>query len=330
MLYLNGKQLILADTQSDSETASQVKKVLRVYKKLRKGKPKMDKPIQITYVKSKESFAVNEHGSRVIQVPSGAPIPLAATVEGENGPEHWAYSSVPLIADKNGGIKLRKNMKRLNFTGTLLLNEKEIDLIFFLTCISPFCENPLEGQPSKGRKHFMIEDKEESARHNIENEQKLARAKFMIIDREQGLSDDKIREIAESYYIPGINEMKPDEIRWAVHEKVLKPFSSDKIDDFFERTKAGKDFEDNAIVRQALDNNIIMLKAPQGGVKKYALMEENDIKKHIQYLCTISMRDLSMKETRLLNYLKSNTDIFNIVKDRIKKLSEKPVEVVEE
>jgi hypothetical protein len=159
MLYFNGKHLLLSGGNSNPELDAVAKRVKADFDRLREGQSTMQSPRRITYTRDKETFAYTENGTKLSQVPAGAPIPLEATIAGKNGPEHWAYSATPIVLSDKGELKLKK--KRLDFEGTLLLGEDKIDLLWFLTHISPFCENPIGRLPSKKRHHFRLEDKEQ-------------------------------------------------------------------------------------------------------------------------------------------------------------------------
>jgi hypothetical protein len=142
-----------------------------------------------------------------------------------------------------------------------------------------------------------------------------------MIGDSEGLPVGKIREIANSYYIPKASEMEENQLRWELLKKVTIPFSNSKLEDFFSRSKSTRSFEDHVTVRKAIDAGIVKLKK-NNGKTQYAIMNEERPLEADKWLVKIEMKDMTEKETKLLNYLKSNTDIFNIIRDRLKNVSE--------
>jgi len=197
MLLRNGKEWnILAD-----ENAVELEAFLKAIPPFSQEKP--------VFIKFDKSLVYWDKVNGQEHKPSGRGIPYKQVVNriGPNkdpknrlGNQTWIYCK-NYEAHAATGTILTRTPWRLLLEGRMAITWENIDLAFYLY-LSPSCGN---GENKKQTATFVFEDKEGEARDAINLEKIEARVKALVLndESENGLSNNKIKELAEAYQVPG-------------------------------------------------------------------------------------------------------------------------------
>ena len=190
-------------------------------------------------------------------------------------------------------IKLRSHMS--------VSLEKDADLAYFLFACSPHCVNGLN-RNERVTGYFHIKDETREARERITASRNVDRARFLISNEEGngGLSEDKIRVVAESYGMAGAMDVKDGYVvrvwlkdyvdKLMRHDKFIIDIGMAEVDEFAE------------IVKKAQQLGFLEMRPDKGNTKRWFLVlpegEDN--------ICSASFGKGA--EETLTAYLRKNPD----------------------
>lgn len=143
----------------------------------------------------------------------------------------------------------------------IVVHENQKDLFWFLWMNAYNVSGP---SASNSKKHyFHLEDLSGEATKFVTEKGLELSAQLAILSKDNGLSDEKIREIGAAYYIPDVSKKDTDQIRKALYDMVFKPelrtgkVSPQKIKDFLEMAKSTNLVSIKSKIQTACDIGLI-------------------------------------------------------------------------
>lgn len=248
---------------------------------INKLKKELSIPVRIKYPRrllKKDPLAKNRTIGLVHQ-PSGIPLPLKAIVKTNKGTEEW-ISCLNFTKDKHGNIKPAPTRLE-DFNGDMLLNEKDIDYIFFLFYKSPHCENGKNKSPKSSSHYFYFEQKEKEAALRTEIKRNKIDVDTLLWSPTDkgGMTLEEVKKFATSYGVRNADSFGDNELRELLEAKIIETVKdpSLKREDkgfhgFLLAYKYKGANEHRSIVTQAIDLNCIRHKS-----KSWWSMDENGV-----------------------------------------------------
>lgn len=184
--------------------------------------------------------------------PQGFDVPMSATMTFDGSQAKITYYDNVI----NGGTD-KKSYKPsyMTFDGYKILDpERDMDLIYFLLFISPYCaEMPqiipsFKGErmsnfqnPQRKKVWFQVEDRIGDATQEVLIEKRVGLAKVAIFDDVNGVKDADITLLGLAWGISNAQQLEPQEIRVAINHKVLRTvrgqYDLQVINEFLEDSK---------------------------------------------------------------------------------------------
>lgn len=160
--------------------------------------------------------------------------------------------------------------RRFDITGrgkTFSIAHNE-ELLFFLIFVMPGCGRvpQFNGLQNKGAvlPQYYLFDENTNAEVSITDEKLLTRIKFMIVDEELGLGEDRIRALAEFYGVNVSEQHTLDKVRVdlmaAVIKKTSTGYNTKLLNDFMTQVKSDGKVDAVILARKAAKSGIITLK----------------------------------------------------------------------
>jgi hypothetical protein len=208
-------------------------------------------PVELKYPKSRVKPSLSKH-NKLPDKPNSISFPYTAVRKTEKGTELWVYAE-SMNYDNNGKpVYLPKN---LYFNGHKAMMEDDIELIWWLINICPFLENGLNfnGRVAK----CVIEDLENEAEKKAEKRQADSVLSLALYHPKLGLPESKLRQIAQAYFIKGIDKLSLAQVKLAIEMQV----SRDKVNGvqkFLDMSEADQIMNVRANLQQAIDREIIV------------------------------------------------------------------------
>ena len=233
MLYKNDEQYKL--------TAADKKLVVTKFKKF---------PVRLTYPEDRIKVSPSKH-NKLPDKPNSISFPLRATVKTGMGSDEWRYAENRTV-DGKGMVKYSPTHFAL--TGTFILQENDIELIWFLYTKSPYVlggEN-YNGRPAK----CVFEDVVGKAELNALREEEMATVKALIYSSKMGLKEADLRRVAKAYFIPNVDDMTFAQVKLALNVEINRD-RQHGADRFLKMIDAEKHLETRAVLQEAIDRKLI-------------------------------------------------------------------------
>lgn len=233
MLYLNDKQYKMSAED---------------HRVLKKKYPKF--PIRLIYPESRVKPSRSKH-NRLPDKPNSISFPLVATVRTDKGTENWRYAENKIIGTNGQTIWQPHN---LILRGAMLLQDTDIELIFWLVKCCPF----LEGGNNWNKKmpKCVIEDLVGSAEKKAMKEEEMATVKAMIFSSKMGLGEKKLRLVAKAYFINGVDDLSLAQVKLAVENAISRNKTSG-VQKFLDLVDAEQVLSVKANIQNAVDRDLI-------------------------------------------------------------------------
>lgn len=228
MLYKNDEQYHL--------TAEDIKTVRRKFRKF---------PITLTYPEERVKKSPSAHNT-LPDKPTSLSFPLNTTLKTPSGADRWRYAENKIIGPR-GEISYMP----INFflTGTYILHENDMELIWYLYTKCPYTEGGLNYSGKKPK--CVFEDLVGLADRKALREEQTADVKALIYSSKVGLSEAKLRQVAKAMFIPEVDDMTYNQVKVSVEQEINR----DKVkgaEKFLEMIDA----EEFLIVRSTLQGAI--------------------------------------------------------------------------
>ena len=267
-------------------------------------------------IKMPSSFYSQSEGNEKPDRPSVAVIPMSAQVEGPNGSEMWRYCNGRDHDHKAGKwiyyttFNGRKQ-GHLEYTDSLTIDGKNIDLIFFLLFYSKLRLIPgetdeqakLRGIKPSQRFQFVVENKEREAAAKINNRQKIAKVELAILE---GLSKNDLVKVAMALGLSNSGEKGELELRDEVLSLVtiLEKQGRKGYDKFIEVSRLDEKAQIKTSIQKAIDLRLI--KEDQR-IKKFVYLTDEG--KNSNIICG-TYAGMTLRES-LEHYLESEPAAFD-------------------
>ncbi len=211
-------------------------------------------PVKVVYPPDRIVKSRLPH-NRLPDKPNSMSFDLKSTVKTGEGTEVWRYAD-DVILDKKGNKKYIP--KKFRFNGTRMLDERDIELIYFLLYKSPF---RLKGKEElKANKKlvqarvakFMFEDLVTDAEKKAEAKALDSKITVLLYNKELGLPEDRIRLVAKAYNIKNVDELSLSQVKILVENKIhdKKLGGPDK---FFEMVNSDEELEARSSIQKVID-----------------------------------------------------------------------------
>jgi hypothetical protein len=215
-------------------------------------------PVKVVYPPERITKSRLPH-NRLPDKPNSISFDLKSTVRTLDGAAVWRYAD-DMIFDAKG--KKKYIPKKFRFNGGRYLDEKDIELIFFLLKKSEvryLNEDELKAdkklkQPRQPK--FMFEDLVTEADKKAEGKALESKITVLLYNKELGLPEERIRLVAKAYHIKGVDELTFSQVRILLDNKIhdKKLGGPDK---FFEMVNADEELEARASLQKAIDLNYL-------------------------------------------------------------------------
>lgn len=173
--------------------------------------------------------------------------------------EIWRYADDVIIDRK--GIK-KYTPKKFRFNGSRFLDEKDIELIFFLLRKSEYRvigEDELAKDKNLRQTmnpKFMFEDLVTEAEKKNEAKALESRITVLLYNKELGLPEEKIRKVAKAYAIKGVDALTIAQVKILLDNKIHDKRLGGP-DKFFDMIDAGAELEARASIQSLEDMKMI-------------------------------------------------------------------------
>lgn len=289
MLFVNN---VLIDPQGNKPIEKEVNSQMKeIDKLLKQGRGYIRFRYPPEKVKRDKSVEVIKGPDRQRMTVTG--IPLSCVVfDKKRGEETWAYRKSINKTDNKGNI-VSKNIT-LTFNGSLFLEEKDKDLIFYLIFKSP-----------SYKRIFEIESQAKDAKAIADQTREDILVKQHIYGNSPVNNDKDLRSIAKALNVPEVDYIQELDV---VRREVLKLATENK-GYFLELIENKKEIHLKAVIQQAIDERIIMF----DDKKCHWVYPDKD---HV--LIELRVHQAGEKRSHIENYLKNNEKEFVFIEKSVK------------
>lgn len=233
MLYKNDEQYKL--------TAEDIKQLRKKFTKF---------PVTLTYPEERIKKSPSAHNV-LPDKPTSLSFPLNTTVKTSSGADRWRYAENRIIGPR-GEISYMP----VNFflTGTFILHETDMELIWYLYTKCPYTEGGLNYNGRKPK--CVFEDLVGLADRKALREEQSADVKALIYSSKVGLSEKQLRHIAKAMFIPEVDDMTYNQVKVSVEQEINRDRAKG-AEKFLAMIDAPEILEINSTLQGAIDKNLI-------------------------------------------------------------------------
>jgi hypothetical protein len=228
--------------------------------------------------------------------------------------------------------------RRKSFNGHLVLNERNIDLAFFLIFKSSWCENGyrikrksdgkfgIEPYVSKDY-YFAIENKKKEAAEKVNNEALVIKCKHFIYN-ELANDFDSLKKLAKAYGVADVNDLSMEQTQVALIAQIEEDQLRSKEEfrgwkRFLELRKDNPETDVLACINDGLEYHVIRYDAFK---KVWVFIDGTDNKKH-DLICKVPPANYKAPEKVLCEHLLDNKDNYELLKMGIEEAKKRPVNI---
>jgi hypothetical protein len=205
-------------------------------------------PVKVVYPPERIQKSRLKH-NRLPDKPNSISFDLKSVVRTDTGTEVWRYAE-EVIIDNNGNKKYTP--KKFKFNGARYLDRSDIDLIYFLLNKSEYCR---DGKNQGKMVKFVFEDLVTEAEKKAEKKALEAKIDTLLFNREDGLSEAKLREVAGAYFIKNVDTLTVHQVSIVVGEKIHS--TKGGIDKFFDMIGNDEELKTRNSIQKAINKNLI-------------------------------------------------------------------------
>jgi hypothetical protein len=198
MIYKNGEPYALTDND--------IKTLKNTFKKF---------PLAIVYPPERIVKSRSPQNKKPDK-PNSISFPLISVVHTSKGTESWRYAEHVII--KEHGVK-KYLPKNLHYNGRFVLEEKDVELAWFLFTKSEYCKGGKNEGPTI---KFMFDNPIQVAENTAEKNAIAAEVNALIWGKEMGMPEEKLREIARAYFIRGVDDMTFSQVKVAIDHAIKR------------------------------------------------------------------------------------------------------------
>lgn len=280
MLLKNGQIHQLADTDLDS---------------LRKRFPKFPVVLKIR----DQFFQMSNDPENKRATNPSIELPLSAIVYGDKGQETWTYceSRVPDAVRPNA---YNVTPTRIPVPNRLILDKKEIELLWFLTHCSPLVLNN-EVKQKSSVVYFEFEDKAMEARSEVEKIrlEGFVRKRLYSEKQSEVASDEEVRTMAEAFAITNVSTKDPEEVRLELFKKATS--STMQMEEFRKLSVGSITTNTQALVTRAMEHRVVMVHTTRvGSSEKTCWYFTDENKQPAEKICEIMPKHRGNKQRESL------------------------------
>ena len=207
-------------------------------------------PIRLTYPEGRIVKSKLAH-NRLPDKPTSISFPLRGVAKSDTGTDIWRYAENKIVAN-NG--KVRYLPVNFSFSGMQILQDTDMELIWFLQTKSPYI---LGGANYNGKTPKAIfEDLINKAEIKAQKMAEMATVQALIHSPKVGLTPDKLRKVAKAYFINGVDELTDAQVKIAIDMEVQRD-KTNGITKFMDMVEGERMLDVRAIIQSAIDRSII-------------------------------------------------------------------------
>lgn len=233
MLYCN-------DVKHDL-TSAEIKKIKDKFGKF---------PIRAIYPKERVKPSRSKH-NRLPDKPAGISFPYRAVRKTKQGTEIWRYAEEVIYLD---GGKKRYVPHNFKYTGSVVLTEKDIELIWFLFNVCPYTKDGANWNKKSPKVEF--ENLEQEADDNATKKRDEGEFMALVYSSSVGLTEDKLREAAKALFIGDVDDLSINRVREQI-EKSVKVDKRNGVKKFMNMVKSDAVLTVRANIQKAIDGKNI-------------------------------------------------------------------------
>ncbi|HOM03036.1 MAG TPA: hypothetical protein PLH43_09440 [Acetivibrio sp.] len=181
--------------------------------------------------------------------PNSISFPLRAVVKTPTGTDVWIYAENRLIDNHGRYIYTPHNFILF---GTAILQENDMELIWYLYTKCPFVEGGLNFQ---GKAKATFEDLVSKAEEKARREAAITDVKALIYSTKLGLPENKLRQIAKALFIPDVDEMTFSQVKVAIEQEIMR--SKDGVFKFMNMIDSEEHVKIRTLIQEAIDRKFI-------------------------------------------------------------------------
>lgn len=233
MLYKNDEQYKL--------TAEDIKTVKQKFRKF---------PVRLTYPEDRIRPSLSAHNT-LPDKPASMSFPLNATVKTKSGADRWRYAENRILDEKGNYTYLPHN---LLLTGTFILQENDIELIWYLWTKCPYTYGGLNYNGKKPK--CVFEDLISKAEVIAEREAQLADVNTLIYSTKLGIPEPKMRQVAKALFIPDVDDLTFAQVKVALRQEINRD-KANGAKKFLDMIESDVFLEIRSSIQSAIDRKLI-------------------------------------------------------------------------
>lgn len=233
MLYKDGEPYKL--------TQGQIDQINKFFGKL---------PIRVVYPDERIKPSRSKH-NKMPDKPSSISFPFKAICKTKTGTEEWRYAENTIIDGEGRTKYLPINFR---FTGSAVLTENDIELIWFLLRKCPYTKDG-DNWNEKNPK-IQFENLVKKADDKVEVEERLATFKALIYSSHVGLPEEKLRDVAKALFINGVDDLTWNQVKIQIENRVMVD-RRNGIKNFLQMIDSESVLIVRVNIQKAIDRNLI-------------------------------------------------------------------------
>ena len=179
-------------------------------------------PIRAIYPKERVKPSKLKH-NRMPDKPAGISFPFRAVRKTAKGTEIWRYAEEVIHLD---GGKKKYIPQNFSYTGSVVLTENDIELIWFLLNVCPYTKpmsdkeedkKNYNGRPPKIEFENLVKEADDKAFRKRDEAEFMA----MIYSPAVGLTDEKLRTVAKALFINEVDGLFINQVREQIEKAVM-------------------------------------------------------------------------------------------------------------
>jgi hypothetical protein len=182
--------------------------------------------------------------------PNSISFDYKATVMTNSGTEVWRYAENVIIGEKG---QKKYTPKKFIFFGSTWLKRNDIEKIYFLLNKSEFCQG---GKNQGPMVKFMFEDLVTEAEKRAEKKRINVKIEGLLYGEDFGLSEIKLRELADAYFITGVKDYSLAQVQWQLESKIKE--TPNGADEFFRMVNADEEIKKRKGITDAMNLGLLV------------------------------------------------------------------------
>ncbi len=190
--------------------------------------------------------------------PAGISFPYRAVRKTGTGTEIWRYAEEVIHLD---GGKKKYIPQNFNYTGSVVLTDKDIELVWFLLNVCPYTRPMSDNEEDKKNWNgkppkIQFENLVKEADNNAIKKREEAEFMAMIYSPAVGLTEEKLKDVAKALFINDVDDLFINQVREQI-EKAVMVDKRNGVKKFMDMVKSDVVLTVRANIQKAIDGKHI-------------------------------------------------------------------------